>query len=167
MHSYAEIPDDEERKIFFPINKNVMTIIRSLGYEYYQKYLKVFFQDAKMLSSNRCKESILTIKECIQGSISEPSKTFTYSLFPPLWSVRSDLHAGTTSLLFGDSVISAFCVIEEKEIKMVHVIAAENGIPITFWFYDSSDDIMQVNHPKYGIKFRELPMLFEREEKLG
>ncbi|MHA1143989.1 MAG: hypothetical protein ACTSRW_04565 [Candidatus Helarchaeota archaeon] len=164
---YGDIPAEEERKIYFPMNRNVMRIIKILGYDYYLKYLDNFFQDAKMLSSFRCKETVLTMKECIEGRLPEPSKVLAYSLFPPIWVVRTDLHAGTTSLLFGESVISSFSMIHEERIIFCHIIAADNGVPLNFWFYDSDDDLMEMFHPRYSVRFNKLPTVIKRPEKLG
>jgi len=75
--------------------------------------------------------------------------------------IRSDLQAGATKLLYGESIDVSYVVLNDNlnEIAFVLNCHGESGIPVDWWFVGKNDELLERRHRKLGLKFKNLTKL--------
>ena len=159
QNNYGDIPDDVVTKPYIAISKHGWKLFKKFGYH-------AFYEDAIPAISDdmiydvfkaRLDESILTAKEVIEGTISDPDKRLAWAIFPPVIPLRADLTQGSTRLLFGDSMSVTFIVLNDmnQEIFFLFNGHIENGIPVDWWVAGPQDELLQRRHLKYGFEMKD------------
>ena len=160
VHGLDEIPPDVRTKEFFPLQKNVWKLIKTLGWEKFKQHRKTLLEGNLIynLLRERLTESILTAKAVIEGNIEKPWRILTYNLFPPIVAIRSDVQQGTMKLIFGHDVDTTFIIADDLNSEVLFMLncGLQDGIPYDWYFIDSEDDVLERRHMKYGIKLRDM-----------
>ena len=107
-YNYADIPDTVRTKKFVPLARHLWNINKHIGYETILKMIEACPEYIYPELKERLDSTIRTAKAIIDGEIKEPLKTITYTLFPPVISIRGDLGQGAMKLLFGESIDTTF-----------------------------------------------------------
>ncbi|MHA1264638.1 MAG: hypothetical protein ACTSRS_05305 [Candidatus Helarchaeota archaeon] len=133
---------------------------REHGYELLRKMIQASVDFMYPQIKERLDATISSAKEIIDGKIEDPSKIVTYTLFPPVISIRGDLAQGTNKLLFGESVDTTFVVLNDADQgKIFFMLNAhcEDGIPVDWWLVKPDDELLDRRHMRLGYKIRDLP----------
>ena len=159
--TYGDIPDSIPNKYFYPMSKNIWNIHKKLGWDYLEPRVSLMVKDFYEVVKIRLEESIQTAKDVNAGKIKNPNRVFTYFFFPPVLMIRSDLQAGATKLLYGESVDVSYIVLNDNmnEIAFVLNCHGESGIPVDWWFVGMGDELLDRRHRKLGLKFKNLTKL--------
>ncbi len=160
MYTYADIPDNMKTKKFVPLARHLWNINKYLGYEIILDMVKACPQYIYPELKERLDSTIHTAKAIIEGKIKDPLKIITYTLFPPVISIRGDLGQGSMKLLFGESIDTTFVTlndVEDGEIFFILNGHSEDGIPVDWWVAGPDDELLERRHIKLGYKIRELP----------
>ncbi|NHI94473.1 MAG: hypothetical protein EAX96_18425 [Candidatus Lokiarchaeota archaeon] len=172
--SYGDIPDNFKMKEFYPLGRHTWDTLRELGVDYWDKGIESLAKPGALndFFMARLNNSIETSKQVIDGTITEENsqKSFTYSLFPPIFCIRSDLQQGFQKLMMGESIDCSFVVIDDKEQEIFFILNThqEDGIPQDFWNVNPTDDLLDRRHMKYGIKIKDFPKKMKGNlEKIG
>lgn len=159
-YNYADIPDTVRTKKFVPLARHLWNINKHIGYEIILKMVEACPEYIYPELKERLDSTIHTAKAILEGKIKEPLKTITYTLFPPVISIRGDLGQGAMKLLFGESIDTTFVTlndIKDGEIFFILNGHSEDGIPIDWWVAGPDDELLERRHIKLGYKIRELP----------
>ncbi len=109
----------------------------------------------------RLNNSIETSRMVVEGSISEEDsqKIFTYSLFPPIFCIRSDLQKGFQKLMLGESVDTTFILLDDQTQELFFLLNThqQDGVPVDWFNINPQDEILDRRHMKYGYKLRAFP----------
>ncbi|MBD3230113.1 MAG: hypothetical protein GF329_18185 [Candidatus Lokiarchaeota archaeon] len=161
VFNYGDIPDSIETKPFWPLGRNIWKLFKKFGMNYWEKQRESLIGSEVVynLLKERLNESILTAKEVMEGKIKKPWRVLTYTFFPPIVAIRSDTQQGTMRLLFGDSVDCTFVIIDDESLETIFLLNChlEDGIPVSYWFVNSYDDLLERRHMKLGYKLKEIP----------
>jgi hypothetical protein len=161
VYTYGDIPDSIRTKPFWPLGRNIWKIFQEFGMEYWNKQRETLIgaEIVYKLLKKRLNESILTAKEVMDGKIEKPWRVLTYTFFPPIAAIRSDTQQGTMRLLFGDSVDCTFVIIDDETLEAIFILNChlEDGIPVSWWFVNSYDDLLERRHMKLGYKLKDIP----------
>ncbi|NHI92571.1 MAG: hypothetical protein EAX96_08705 [Candidatus Lokiarchaeota archaeon] len=159
-HLIEEIPTEIRTREFFPLQKNVLKLIKKLGWEKFNQQRETILEGNFIyeLLRERLTESILTAKAVIEGTLEKPWRILTYNLFPPIVAIRSDVQQGTMKLIFGYDVDTTFIIADDinSEILFLLNCGLQDGIPYDWYFIDSNDDVLDRRHLKYGVKLRDM-----------
>ncbi len=159
-YTYGDIPDDIVTKPYTPLAKYIWKIHNVHGYELMRKMIQDSVEFMYPQIKERLDATITSAKEIIDGKIQDPSKIVTYTLFPPVISIRGDLAQGTNKLLFGESVDTTFVVLNDADQgKIFFMLNAhcEDGIPVDWWLVKPDDELLDRRHMRLGYKIRDLP----------
>lgn len=160
QYTYADIPDTMRTKKFVPLSRHLWNINRHLGHEIILEMIKACPDYIYPELKERLDSTIQTAKAIIEGKIQDPLKTITYTLFPPVISIRGDLGQGSMKLLFGESIDTTFVTLNDVENGEIFFILnghSEDGIPVDWWVAGPDDELLDRRHIKLGYKIRELP----------
>ncbi|MHA1384041.1 MAG: hypothetical protein ACTSR3_09855 [Candidatus Helarchaeota archaeon] len=158
-YHYGDIPDDLVTKPYFPLARHLWRVYTHLGYE------DVVEDALPNLSTEmiydifkaRLDASIITAKEVLDGTISNPDKRLAWMMFPPVIPLRADLTQGTMKLLYGDSLDMTFYAIADFDKELFFLLNGhiENGVPVDWWVVGPEDDLLERRHMKYGYKLKD------------
>ncbi|MHA1785387.1 MAG: hypothetical protein ACTSVE_09320 [Candidatus Helarchaeota archaeon] len=160
---FGDIPDTFVMKEYYPLGRHTWDVFCELGVDYWDVGINALSKPDALNSffMERLNRSIETSKFVVDGTISEDDsqKIFTYSLFPPIFCLRSDLQQGFQKLMIGESVDATFILLDDKRQEMFFALNThqENGIPVDWWNVNPNDEILDRRHMKYGYKLREFP----------
>ncbi len=159
-YTYGDIPDDIVTKVYTPLAKHLWKIHKVHGYGILKRMISASVDYMYAELKERLDNTISSAKSIIDGDIKDPAKIVTYTLFPPVISIRGDLAQGTNKLLFGESTDTTFVVLNDAEDgKIFFVLNAhcEDGIPVDWWLVKPEDELLDRRHMKLGYKIRDLP----------
>jgi hypothetical protein len=169
-YNYGDIPDNIRTKKFVPLARHLWNINKQSGYEIILKMVEACPEYIYPELKERLDSTIQTAKAIIEGKIKEPLKTITYTLFPPVISIRGDLGQGAMKLLFGESIDTTFVTlndIKDGEIFFILNGHSEDGIPVDWWVAGPDDELLERRHIKLGYKIRELPQKTKNVTQAG
>ncbi len=160
IYSYADIPDTVRTKKFVPLARHLWNINKQLGYEIILKMIEACPSYIYPELKERLDSTIQTAKAIIDGKIKDPLKTITYTLFPPVISIRGDLGQGAMKLLFGESLDTTFVTLNDYTGEIFFILNghSEDGIPVDWWVAGPDDELLQRRHIKLGFKIKEIPL---------
>ncbi|NVM52144.1 MAG: hypothetical protein HWN66_00485 [Candidatus Helarchaeota archaeon] len=159
-YTYGDIPDDIVTKKYTPLGKHLWKIHQEFGYELQKRMIVASVDYMYPELKERLDNTISAAKDIIEGKITNPSKIVTYTLFPPVISIRGDLAQGTNKLLFGESTDTTFVVLNDAEDGKIFFILnahCEDGIPVDWWLVRPDDELLDRRHMRLGYKIRDLP----------
>ncbi len=159
-YNYGDIPDDIVTKPFTPLAKYIWEIHKVHGYELLRNMIKASVDFMYPQIKERLDATISSAKEIIDGKVEDPAKIVTYTLFPPVISIRGDLAQGLNKLLFGESTDTTFVVLNDAEDGKIFFLLnahCEDGIPVDWWLVKPEDELLDRRHMKLGYKIRDLP----------
>ena len=162
-YHYGDLPDHFVMKEYYPLGRHTWDVFCELGPNYWDVGIDALAKPGALndFFMARLNNSIDTSKQVIDGTISEEKSqsTFTYSLFPPIFCLRSDLQQGFQKLMLGESVDATFILLDDKNQEMFFALNThqEDGIPVDWWAITPDDELLDRRHMKYGYKLREFP----------
>lgn len=160
---YGDIPDRFVMKEFYPLGRHTWDTFVELGVDYWEVGIDSLAKPGALYEffNSRLNNSILTSKQVMDGTITEEQsqKVFTYSLFPPIFCIRSDLQQGMQKLLMGESVDATFILLDDQNQETFFMLNShqEDGVPVDWFSIAPGDDLMERRHLKYGYKIKEFP----------
>ena len=120
--TYGDIPDSFVMKQYYPLGRHTWDIFEELGTEYWDVGIGALSKPGALndFFMARLNNSIETSRLVMNGTISEEDSQnmFTYSLFPPIFCVWSDLQQGFQKLMLGTSVDATFILLDDKNQEM-------------------------------------------------
>lgn len=158
--TYGDIPDDIPTKPYTPLAKYIWQLHQEFGYELQKKMIIASVDYMHDEIKERLDNTISAAKDIIDGKITNPEKIVTYTLFPPVISIRGDLAQGLNKLLFGESTDTTFVVLNDAEDGKIFFLLnahCEDGIPVDWWIVRPDDDLLDRRHMRLGYKIRDLP----------
>lgn len=172
QHTFGEISDDIPTKYHFPLGTNIWDMFKNYGWEFLKHLFSQFTEHIYELVKNRLDESIHTARDVLSGKITEQQadKVLTYTFFPPVLPIRSDLQRGTTKLMFGESADVTFLLLHDfKNGKCGFALNLhmEDGIPVDWWVITEDDEMFDRRHMKLGIKFKDIPSKSKNLDQAG
>jgi hypothetical protein len=158
-YTYGDIKDNVKTKSYFPMNRNLMMVLRELGWDYLEMALTETIRNFYDIVRLRLDEAIQTSKMVLDGKLPNADKIFSYYFFPPVICIRSDLQQGTTTLLYGESTDTTYVVTSDLtgEISFLLNTHTESGIPVEWWLVATDDELLDRRHIKLGWKLRDIP----------
>ncbi|NHI92882.1 MAG: hypothetical protein EAX96_10305 [Candidatus Lokiarchaeota archaeon] len=160
---YGDIPERFVMKEYYPLGRHTWHVFEELGTDYWDVGINALSRPGALndFFMARLDNSIETSKLVMNGTISEKDSQnmFTYSLFPPIFCIRSDLQQGFQKLMLGESVDATFILLDDQVQEMFFALNThqEDGIPVDWFNIDPTDEILDRRHMKYGYKLREFP----------
>ncbi len=170
QYTYADIPDHMRTKRFVPLSRHLWNLNKKLGHEIILKMVEACPDYIYPELKERLDSTIQTAKAIIEGKIKDPLKIITYTLFPPVISIRGDLGQGSMKLLFGESIDTTFVTLNDMENGEIFFILnghSEDGIPVDWWVAGPDDELLDRRHIKLGYKIRELPQKTKNLSQAG
>ncbi len=161
--TYGDIPDNFVMKEYYPLGRHTWDVFQELGTEYWDVGIDALSKPGALndFFIARLDNSIKTSKMVVNGEISEEDsqKIFTYSLFPPIFCIRSDLQQGFQKLMLGTSVDATFILLDDKNQEIFFMLNThqEDGVPVDWFSINPTDEILDRRHMKYGFKLRDFP----------
>ncbi|MHA1230107.1 MAG: hypothetical protein ACTSRP_05345 [Candidatus Helarchaeota archaeon] len=167
-HTYGDIPDFPTKK-YFPMTRNLMITLYESGWEYLRMAMTETIYNFYDIVKIRLEEAIQTSKDILDGKIDFHNLIFTYSLFVPVISIRTDLQQGTNVLLFGNSCDISFVVINDlnREIAFILNTHNEQGLPMSWFLVGHDDKFLDRRHLKLGYKIRDIPKKTKNLKQCG
>ena len=169
-YTYGDIPDDIVTKPYTPLSKHLWKIHQVYGYDLLKNMILASVDYMYSEIRERLDNTINAAKDIIDGKITEPSKIVTYTLFPPVISIRGDLAQGTNKLLFGESTDTTFVVLNDADQGKIFFVLnchSEDGIPVDWWLVKPDDELLDRRHLKLGYKIRDLPTKIKGLPEVG
>ncbi|NVM54957.1 MAG: hypothetical protein HWN66_14730 [Candidatus Helarchaeota archaeon] len=159
VHTYGEMPDDLYLKPYLPMLSFLWRVYKKLGWEGVDNYEAMGDEGIFGFFETRLNESIHTVKDVLEGKITQPEKVLSYIIMIPSLVIRSDLVIGTQRLFGGDSTDITFAVVHDYSAELLVLLNChiEDGIPIDWFMIRQNDEILDRRHMKYGYKLREIP----------
>jgi len=160
VYTYGDLPDDLYLKPFLPLLSFLWKVYKELGWEDgVDNYDRMGDESIFEFFNTRLNESIYTVKDVIEGRISEPEKVLSYIVMLPNLIIRSDLVIGTQKLFGGDSIDMTYAVVHDYNAELLLLLNChiEDGIPVDWYMIREADEILDRRHMKYGYKLREIP----------
>ncbi|MHA1271312.1 MAG: hypothetical protein ACTSPY_16080 [Candidatus Helarchaeota archaeon] len=157
-NTYGDIPDFPTKK-YLPMARNLMNTLYESGWEYLKMAMTETIYNFYDIVKIRLDDAIETSKKILDGELRNPENIFTFSLFIPVISIRTDLQQGTNVLLFGNSCDLSFVVINDltREIAFILNTHNEQGLPMSWFLVGHDDELLNRKHLKYGYKIRDIP----------
>lgn len=158
--TYGDIPNEMKTKQYVPLARHLWNINLHLGHDIILDMIKACPAYIYPELKERLDATIQTAKAIIEGKSQDPLKTITYTLFPPVISIRGDLGQGAMKLLYGESIDSTFVTLNDVENGEIFFILnghSEDGIPVDWWVAGPEDELLDRRHIKLGYKIRDLP----------
>lgn len=169
--TYGEINEDIVSKRFLPLPRHLWRLYRELGYEvlveeFMSEVSENMIYDIFKL---RLDDTITSARQINEGKNPHPDKTVSWSIYPPVVTLRGDLAQGTMKLIYGNSTDISFIVTDDtsNEFNLILNGHLEDGIPVDWWVVRHDDDLFDRRHLKLGTKFRDLPKKINNYMKLG
>lgn len=169
-YTYGDIPDDIMTKVYTPLTKHLWKVHQVYGYSILKKMIIASVDYMYSEIRERLDNTINAAKDIIEGKIKEPHKVATYTLFPPVISIRGDLAQGTNKLLFGESTDTTFVVLNDADQGKIFFLLnahSEDGIPVDWWLVKPDDELLDRRHLKLGYKIRDLPTKIKNLPDVG
>jgi hypothetical protein len=159
VHTYGEMPDDLYLKPFLPLLSFLWRVYKKLGWEGVDNYEAMGDKAIFDFFETRLNESIYTVKDVLDGKITQPDKVLSYIIMIPSIVIRSDLVIGTQRLFGGDSTDITFAVVHDYNAELLILLNChvEDGIPVDWYMVRQQDELLDRRHMKYGYKLREIP----------
>jgi hypothetical protein len=160
VYTYGDLSDDLYLKPFLPLLSFLWRVYKELGWERgVDNYERMGDEGIFEYFQTRLNESIYTVKDVMEGKISEPEKVLSYIIMIPSLVIRSDLVIGTQKLFGGDSTDVTFAVVHDYNAELLLLLNChiEDGIPVDWYMVREADEILDRRHMKYGYKLREIP----------
>ncbi len=160
MYTYGDIPDTIPTKPFTPLAKHIWRLHQEYGYDLQLRMITASVDYMYAELKERLDTTISAAKAIMEGKIQDPEKIVSYTLFPPVLSIRGDLAQGLNKLLFGESTDTTFVVLNDAEDGKIFFILnahCEDGIPVDWWLVKPDDELLDRRHMKLGYKIRDLP----------
>ncbi|MHA1380781.1 MAG: hypothetical protein ACTSRG_20635 [Candidatus Helarchaeota archaeon] len=167
VYTYGDLADDLYLKPFLPLLSFLWKVYKELGWENgVDNYDRMGSDGIFDFFQTRLDESIHTVKNVIEGKITEPDKVLSYIIMIPSLIIRSDLVIGTQKLFGGDSVDLTYAVVHDYNAELLILLNChiEDGIPVDWYMIRETDEILDRRHMKYGYKLREIP---KRTKNMG
>ncbi|MHA1230860.1 MAG: hypothetical protein ACTSPQ_09450 [Candidatus Helarchaeota archaeon] len=167
QYTYGDIPDNMYIKPYLPLLSFLWRIFRKYGWEGVDNYDRVGIEGVYQFFKTRLDESIMTMKEVVEGKIKEPEKVLSYIIMVPSLVIRSDLTIGAQKLFGGDSLDISFAVIHDRDqsIYLILNCHVEEGIPVDWYMVKQGDELLERRHMKYGYKLKEIPQRMKKHSK--
>ncbi|NVM28134.1 MAG: hypothetical protein HWN65_04765 [Candidatus Helarchaeota archaeon] len=159
-YTYGDIPDEIPTKPYTPLAKHIWKLHQEFGYDLQKRMIVASVDYMYAELKERLDTTISAAKAIIDGDIKNPQKIVSYTLFPPVLSIRGDLAQGLNKLLFGESTDTTFVVLNDAEDGKIFFILnahCEDGIPVDWWLVKPDDDLLDRRHLRLGYKIRDLP----------
>jgi len=162
QQTYGEIPDSVPSKEFLPLTEHFFKHVKELGWDYFHNDFDNqavdFFTRFSDVMRDKFHRSVNVAKLINSEEIKHPDKIFSTFFFPPVLFVRSDLQAGGTKLIYGESTDITFVIINDvnHEIFFLANAHTEAGIPVDWWFVNVGDEVFERRHLKLGIKLKDI-----------
>ncbi|MFX1297624.1 MAG: hypothetical protein ACFFD2_22595 [Promethearchaeota archaeon] len=159
VHTYGEMPDDLYLKPFLPLLSFLWRVYKKRGWEGVDNYEAMGDEGIFSFFETRLNESIYTVKDVIDGKITQPEKVLSYIIMIPSLVIRSDLVIGTQRLFGGDSTDVTYAVVHDYNAELLILLNChiEDGIPVDWYMVRQQDELLDRRHMKYGYKLREIP----------
>ncbi|HUX98903.1 MAG TPA: hypothetical protein VMV49_05075 [Candidatus Deferrimicrobium sp.] len=159
VHTYGEMPDDLYLKPFLPLLSFLWRVYKKLGWQGVDNYEAMGDKAIFDFFETRLNESIYTVKDVLDGKITQPDKVLSYIIMIPSIVIRSDLVIGTQRLFGGDSMDVTFAVVHDYNAELLILLNChiEDGIPVDWYMVRQEDELLDRRHMKYGYKLREIP----------
>jgi len=160
MYTYGDIPDTIPTKPFTPLAKHLWNLHREFGYDLQLRMITASVDYMYAELKERLDTTISAAKAIMDGQIKDPEKIVSYTLFPPVLSIRGDLAQGLNKLLFGESTDTTFVVLNDADDGKIFFILnahCEDGIPVDWWLVKPDDELLDRRHMRLGYKIRDLP----------
>ena len=167
-YTYGDISDDIYLKPFLPLLSFLWRVYKKLGWESgIDNYERMGNEGIFKFFETRLNESILTVKDVVNGKIKNPEKVLSYIIMLPSLVIRSDLVIGTQKLFGGDSVDITFAAIHDRDQEILLLLNAhcEDGVPVDWYIVDQNDELLNRRHMKLGYKLKEIPRKINNHAK--
>jgi len=167
QYTYGDIPDNIYLKPFLPLLSFLWRVFKRLGWDGVDNYERMGDESIYKFFETRLNESIFTMKDVINGKISNPEKVLSYSIMLPSLVIRSDLVIGTQRLFGGDSIDITYAVVHDhnEELLILLNCHCEDGVPVNWYMVRQDDELLDRRHMRLGYKLREIPKKINNHTK--